>query len=101
MRAFSRLVAVGVNEIGNAVQVSYIPATSIFVNKCRKLIVKLSEIVFVLPLCFWSGFCLVGNTALCTQKPTCIIDVLIRIIVFRYAVGIMKQIATVKDSQNP
>ena len=61
MHAFAHLVAVGVNEIRNSVQASDIPA--VFVNKRGKLTLKFSEIVFVLPLCFWSGFLLVGNTA--------------------------------------
>ena len=73
MHAFAHLVAVGVNEIRNSVQASDIPA--VFVNKRGKLTVKFSEIVFVLPLCFWSGFLLVGNTAPCKQgsgvKGTC------------------------------
>ena len=63
LRAFAYLVAAGVNEIYDAVQMPYIPPTAVLVHKFGKRTVKFPEIRFELPLRLLGGNLLVENTA--------------------------------------
>ena len=82
-------------------QVEDIPPTAVFVYKLGERIVKLPEIRFELPLCFWSGILFVRNTAPCAESTAGIVGAFIRITAFRCSVRVVKEISPRKDSQYP